>query len=337
MTGTVNPGVGVSGLGVGERHARMVASLPDAAFLRLYDPGNQKVADLAAELRATPAASFSDLLSDGRLGVIVVASPDHHHAEQIVAALRSGRHVFTEKPMCNTTEELNGIVSEWRKHAGRLQLRSNLVLRTAPLYQWLRQEIAAGAFGEIYAFDGDYLYGRIEKLLNGWRGTGKNYSGIKGGGVHLIDLMCWLTGQKPKSVFTLGADICTRGTQVASTDQMSCTFRFDSGLIGRVTANLGSVHRHHHVVRIFGTKATFIYDDCGPRVHRSRDPGLRASAVDLEPLPAGKSDLLREFLHAVQHGADTREQTEEEFSIVSICFACDASLASGVEEKIGYP
>jgi predicted dehydrogenase len=114
-------------------------------------------------------------------------------------------------------------------------------------------------------------------------------------------------------------------------------FRFDSGLVGRVTANLGCVHRHHHVVRVFGTKATFIYDDSGPRIHRGRGPNERATPIDQEPLPAGKSELLLGFLDAVRQGTDTRRQTEEEFSIVSICFASDASIASGVEEKIVYP
>jgi predicted dehydrogenase len=337
MNGMEKLGIGVSGLGVGERHARMVAGLSEPGFLGLYDPNREKAAGLAKALGAVAVGSFQDLIDDERVKVIVVASPDHDHVEQIVAALRSGRHVFTEKPMCNTARELERIVREWRGQSDRLWLRSNLVLRAAPLYQWLRKEIAQGTFGEVYAFDGEYLYGRLEKITGGWRGTGDNYSGIKGGGVHLIDLMCWITGQKPVSVHTAGNGICTRGSSVAIKDYASCTFRFDSGLVGRVTANLGCVHRHHHVMRVYGTEATFIYDDCGPRIHRSRDPMLRATPVELDPLPAGKSELLPVFLDAIRDGIDMREQTEEEFSIMSMCFAGDASLASGAEERIAYP
>lgn len=329
-------GVAVSGLGVGERHARKAAALAETTVRQVYDPSTSKRARVAAEIGAAEAGSFETLLEDPAVDVIVVASPDHRHAEQIVAALRSGRHVFAEKPLCNTPDELALIMDEWRRTDGRLHLQSNLVLRAAPLYLWLKAAIVAGTFGEVYAFDGDYLYGRLEKVLTGWRGTGANYSGIKGGGVHLIDLMCWLTGQKPSRAFTVGSNICTRGSSVLSTDHMSTTFRFESGLVGRITANLGCVHRHHHFVRVFGTKATFIYDDLGPRVHTSRDPAMRASAVALDPLPAGKSDLFPGFIEGIRTGRDRRRETEEEFATVSVCFASDASLASSVEEPIVY-
>lgn len=330
-------GVAVAGLGVGERHARMATSLPTTSLRQVFDPVEAKRARVARDTGARDAAGFDALIADAEAHVIVVASPDHCHADQIVAALQAGRHVFAEKPLCNTPGELARIIHEWRRHEGRLHLMSNLVLRAAPLYLWLKAEIEAGTFGEIYAFDGDYLYGRLEKMLTGWRGYGANYSGMKGGGVHLVDLMCWLTGQRPSHAFTIGSNICTRGTTVVSADHMSATFRFASGLVGRVTANLGCVHRHHHFVRIFGTKATFVYDDLGPRVHLTRDPAVRASPVELDPLPAGKSDLFPGFIEGIRAGRDRRRETEEEFATVSVCFASDASLASGVEEAIEYP
>jgi predicted dehydrogenase len=67
------------------------------------------------------------------------------------------------------------------------------VLRAAPLYLWLQQEVKRGSFGEIYAFNGDYLYGRLHKITMGWRKEVSNYSVMLGGGIHLVDLMVWLT------------------------------------------------------------------------------------------------------------------------------------------------
>jgi len=329
-------GVAVSGLGVGERHARMISTMSEVKLLKLYDPDQEKADLLSAELLVEKAESFNDFLQDERIDIVIIASPDHFHAEQVIAAINSNKHVFAEKPLCNTIDELRNIIDVWRSHSGKLQLHSNLILRAAPLYQWLKKQIEEGLLGDIYAFDGDYLYGRLEKILNGWRGTGENYSGMKGGGVHLIDLMCWLTGQRPISVLTMGNAICTSNSSITIDDQMSAMFRFDSGLIGRITANLGCVHRHQHVLRIFGTKATFIYDDSGARIHLSRDPALRATPVELNPLPVDKSDLLPAFFNALRGNLDTLKQTEESFAIVSACFASDKSLSSGKEEPIKY-
>ena len=55
-----------------------------------------------------------------------------------------------------------------------------------------------GVFGRIYAFEGDYLYGRMFKITNGWRRNIPDYSVMTGGGIHLIDLFLWLTGEKTR-------------------------------------------------------------------------------------------------------------------------------------------
>ena len=150
-------------------------------------------------------------------------------------------------------------------------LASNLVLRAAPLYRFAREQASAGSLGKLYAFDGDYLYGRLHKVTDGWRGKVDNYSVMLGGGVHLVDLMLWIAGELPSRVVATGNRISTANTAFRYEDFVAATFEFPSGLVGRITANFGSVHAHQHVVRLFGTEATLIYDDAGARLHRSRD------------------------------------------------------------------
>ena len=329
-------GVGVSGLGVGERHARMINQTENFSLLKIYDPNIVKSLALSLELKTESCKSFDDLILDDKIDIIIVASPDHFHGEQIVNSLRAGKHVFAEKPLCNTFDELKAISKEWFKQKDRLKLYSNLVLREAPLYKWLKKSIEEGLFGEIYSVDGDYLYGRIEKILNGWRGTGQNYSGMKGGGVHMVDLMCWLTDQIPASLITVGNNISTRENNLNICDFMSTTFKFESGMVGRITANLGCVHPHHHILRIFGTKATFIFDDRGARIHYTRNPSDKASKIQLESLPSGKSDIIPIFLNAIKNDIDSKSQTIDTFNIVSIITACDKALNSSKEETIIY-
>src|SRR5262249_61070114 len=85
------------------------------------------------------AHSFAELLDDPHTRVVSIASYDNAHFEQVVAALNAGKHVFVEKPVCRTTEELHTVKQAWARHRGKLKLTSNLVLRAAPIYQWLKQ------------------------------------------------------------------------------------------------------------------------------------------------------------------------------------------------------
>ena len=329
-------GVAVVGLGVGEQHARRYANINSCQLKLLYDLDEKKSSNLARALKSEIAINYEQILQDSGIDVISIASFDDAHYEQVVSGLKSGKHLFVEKPLCNTIDELTEIKVLWSKNKGSLKLSTNHILRAAPLYRWLKEQITSGEFGEIYAFDGDYLYGRLQKITNGWRGSAKNYSGMKGGGVHLIDLMIWLTAQRPLSVSTIGNNICTKHMNFEHYDFMSSSFYFNSGLMGRITANLGCVHRHQHCLRIFGTKKTFIFDDMGPRVHHTRDPHNRASPILIDTLPKNKADLIPFFISSVLEDQNLNEHTQSLFDVISVCTACDRALQLKSEVIIDY-
>jgi len=336
-TGTVKIGVAVVGLGVGEQHARAYLSSGRCDLRWLYDLDSEKALAMAGALDAgTVASDFEEILRDPDVRAVSIASFDDAHFEQVVAALEAGKHVFVEKPMCRTVEEAAAIKRAWSSHNGRLKLLSNLNLRAAPLYRWLKAAIEAGEFGEIYAFDGDYLYGRLHKITRGWRREVADYSVMLGGGVHLIDLMLWLTGDRPSSVHSLGNRICTENSGFAYNDFVAANLRFASGLVGRITANFGCVHRHHHIMRIFGTGETFVYDDQGPRRHRERDPSIPAETITLAPLPETKGALIGPFISAILNDENTDNQTQMIFDAISVCAACDRALTSNREEEVVY-
>jgi len=152
--------------------------------------------------------TFETLLQDPEVQIVSVASYDDAHAEQVTKALGSGRDVFAEKPIARTERELADVKAVWLQ-SGR-HLASNLILRAAPLYRQLRDTISRGELGEIYAIDGDYLYGRLDKITGGWRAGVDAYSVMEGGGVHLVDLMMWLTGQRPHRVTAVGNRIAEK-------------------------------------------------------------------------------------------------------------------------------
>lgn len=328
-------GVGVIGLGVGRQHALAYAAIEGCDVVALCDRNRRLATDVAAEVGARAVTTdYRDLIRASDVQVVSIASQDDDHFEQAIGALRAGKHVFVEKPLCRTLAEVGEMKAQWL--SARRHLASNLVLRAAPLYRWLREAIADGRLGDIYAVDGDYLYGRLHKITDGWRKDVIDYSVLQGGGIHLIDLLLWLTRQRPASVTAMGTNVATRGSAFRYDDFAAATFKFPSGLIARISANFGCVHRHQHVLRVFGTKATFIHDDAGARLHETREPGVAPVHLPYSPVAATKGDLIPAFVKSVTAGGDPVDAGQHELDVISACLAADAALASGRTEEVTY-
>jgi predicted dehydrogenase len=50
-------------------------------------------------------ATYRDMLADNNIDAIVIMVPDHWHEKMAVDAARAGKHIYLEKPMCQTAEE----------------------------------------------------------------------------------------------------------------------------------------------------------------------------------------------------------------------------------------
>lgn len=334
-TKTLN--IAVIGLGVGEQHAHAFDTHPNCEVTLLYDTDTRHAETVAEQFpHGRVASSFDTILSDETIDVISIATYDHQHADAVCAAFEAGKHVFVEKPLCRTFDELKRVENVWRNTSGK-HLRSNLVLREAEMYRWLIDAVGRGDFGTLYAIDGDYLYGRLEKITEGWRKDVPSYSVMEGGGVHMIDLMLTIAGEYPEAVTCIGNRICTHNTDFQYDDFMTATYGFPSGLIGRINANFGCVHRHHHVLRVFGTDATFIYDDMGPRLHTTRDENTAANPLSLTPLPDDKGALVPGFVKDILNDVDPTATAEREFNLLRVAAATDTSHTDKASREIKYP
>ena len=131
-----NIGVAVVGLGIGVQHARAYHKIDNCIIHWFYDLSYMKARVVADEFgQGKVAASFEEILHDPNVQIVSIASYDSAHFGQVVAALDAEKHVFVEKPICRTIDELKIVKLAWERLGNRLKLSSNLVLRSAPLYQ----------------------------------------------------------------------------------------------------------------------------------------------------------------------------------------------------------
>jgi predicted dehydrogenase len=327
----------IIGLGVGESHIASYEKDGRCRVTTLCDIDQDKLAAVAGRhpgrrLTGDPRTVFDDPDID----VVSIASYDDAHHAQVLAALAAGKHVFVEKPLCLRDEEFASICDALRRAPDR-RLSSNLILRKAPRFAQLRDQIKAGAFGRLYCVEADYTYGRLAKIVEGWRGRLPFYSVTHGGGIHMIDLLLWLTGEKPARVTAIGSRLATRDTTFRHNDMVAALLEFPSGMIGKVSANFACVLPHGHAVALYGTEATFLQNALGAAVLRSRDPAARPEPVSEPATSAGKGDLIPSFVRAILDGTAAEVGCGEVLDGMAVSLAIERSARERKAVAIDYP
>ena len=205
-------------VGIGNRctqHIRVLNALAGSRIVALCDINKSHLQNGAGLCREKPAGTYEgyrEMLKRDDLDAVLVATPNDLHREMVVAALQSGRHVLTEKPMGITVEECNEMIDTAAK-AGRT-LQVGLELRYSPFYQkvhsLLQEEKILGAVKFVWfnEFRGDWAKQSkdpAEDARINWR-----YSQKRSGGTllekscHYFDLFNWLIGSKAQRVCGMG-------------------------------------------------------------------------------------------------------------------------------------
>jgi predicted dehydrogenase len=328
---------GIIGLGVGEQHIAGYREHPDADVVAICDFDEQRLAEVAGrnpELRAEPAADA--LLDDPEIDVVSICSYDQFHFEQAERALASGKHVFVEKPLCQHEGQARAIAGLLRANPA-LRLSSNLPLRRSPRFVELRERLAAGELGRLYYAEGDYDYGRLWKITEGWRGDVADYSVVLGGAVHLVDLLLWLTGEQVTEVTgTAGNQIASAGSKFSDDDLVVALLRFESGAVAKIGANFGCVHPHFHGLRLYGTDGTFVNGLPDATLWRRGDGDYVSEPVPTAYPGVAKGVLLHSFVDAILNGARPAVTEHEVFEALAVCFAIERARRNGAPTPVGH-
>ena len=106
---------------------------------------------LAAAKQKFPAAKtyhdFRRLLDQKAIDAVVIATPDHTHAVAAAAALRSGRHVYCEKPLTRTISECR-IITELARQQ-KLITQIGTQIHSGENYRQVVGVIQQGAIGPV--------------------------------------------------------------------------------------------------------------------------------------------------------------------------------------------
>ena len=196
------------------------------------------------------AASFSytsndyhDLLKDDNIDLIVVSTNHNSHAKFIVEALQVGKNVYTEKPLCITSDDLEKIIAAYRESKG--ELFCGLNRRYAPLIEEVKQKLQTEKIPAVYdyimnaGYIPEYHWTQDEKV-----GGGR----IIGEACHIVDLVQSMDCSELLDLKIIFAD----NDAYPKKDNAVITLRFSSGAVANIIyTSMGSKKYPKEQLRIF--------------------------------------------------------------------------------------
>ena len=198
---------GVIGTGMGRFHMEGYATHPGSELVAVCDLNVEEARQFADKYGAKHVfRDYRKMLEMEELDAVSVVVPNFLHAKMTIAALKAGKHVLCDKPMAIKLADAEAMVRAAKAANKRLMI--NMVLRFSPLEMELRDRIAAGEIGEVYYAKSHWVrrkgipfadFPADGEMARGQWFVRKKQAG--GGasvdiGVHMFDLVWWLTGGK---------------------------------------------------------------------------------------------------------------------------------------------
>lgn len=182
--------VGVLGCGkIAERHLLAYKKMPTVEVIT-SDIEFKRAKEMGSKLDVPVAEHPEALLISENVQAIDVCIPTHYHKDAILKALKNGKHVFCEKPLCANLEEALEIQKE-SSISGKTVMVGYLY-RFHPAFQFVKKVLDEGVIGQPY-FAIFRLGGRGSHAV--WK-----HKKEEGGGavsemlVHKLDLISWYFG-----------------------------------------------------------------------------------------------------------------------------------------------
>ncbi len=154
------------------------------AVADVYEKRRREVSE---KLKCKGVLDYHDVLAMDDLDGVIVATPDHWHAQIAMEAMGKGKDVYLEKPMVHKVEEIKQLVDTVKESKRVLQVGS----QTTSADQWwkARKAIADGMIGQMVMSQGSYHRNSIEGEWNWEIDPG---AGPDGKGDNFIDWKMWL-------------------------------------------------------------------------------------------------------------------------------------------------
>lgn len=196
---------------------------------------------------------YREMLQDKTVDLVVVSTQHNVHSKFIIDALKAGKHVYCEKPLCLSLKELDEIERIYQDAEGELFCGMNR--RYAPLIHEIKKQMQTDTIPAVY----DYIANAGFIPDDHWtqderRGGGR----IIGEACHFVDTIQYLDGSKLADLKLTYAE----NPAYSQKDNAIITLKFASGAIGNIIySSMGSKKYPKEQLRVLANGAVYEMDN----------------------------------------------------------------------------
>ena len=197
--------------------------------------------------------NYQELLSDPEIDLIAVSTQHNSHAKFVIEALKAGKNVYCEKPLCLTLDELTAIKEAYEQSEGELFVGLNR--RHAPLIQQIKREMKTDQIPAVYDFIGNAGFIPKDHWVHDEAAGGGR---ILGEACHFVDLIQYLDGSHLEDLTVTAAS----NNAYPMNDNALITLRFASGAIGNIVySSMGSKKYPKEQLRVLSNGSVYEMDN----------------------------------------------------------------------------
>jgi predicted dehydrogenase len=266
--------------------------------------------------------------------VVVVCTPHDLHTRYVVAAADAGKHVIIEKPVALTMDDVRKQLQAVRRN--NVKTIVSFVLHWNPLLMSIDKLIEAGALGNIFMVEVDYLHRIWMTPKQKWLGS-REHSGtaILTGGCHAVDALRWFARSEAEEVYAY--QVKTENP-IEYPGTISVNVKFQDGKIGRTATTFDARMPYRFNIGVYGTEGSIRNDEVfAPKLFPGQNNFLKVPCI----LPDSADVSHHPFTSEVAHFLDCIlgdkrpfPDLEDAAKTHALCFAADLSAESGKPVKI---
>ena len=203
------------------------------------------------------SSDLDAVLRDPAFDLMVIATRHHEHADQTIRALRAGRHVFVEKPLALTWDELASVVDAYQALTEQKILMVGFNRRFSPALRKLKEHVAGRRAPLVIEYRLNAGYLAPDHWVHGPQGGGRNV----GEACHMYDVFRFLAGAAVKSVSATPID--AGSLPYGRNDNFIATLGYEDGSVASLvytalgpTSGMGKEQ-----ITVFVDGEAFVVDD----------------------------------------------------------------------------
>lgn len=142
--------IGVLGTGFGAYHAKLWMKMERINRVIVFGRNEAKLEQLKESLGVEITTNIEDIMLDPTIDIVDICLPSNLHRSYAVDALKNGKHVFCETPLCYSLEDAQVMKDAAQRYSTRILV--NQFIKFDPAYSYLYDSTTNEKYGKLLSF-----------------------------------------------------------------------------------------------------------------------------------------------------------------------------------------